>query len=200
METNAKIPSASVHGSEAQVDILDKIYTLNDDWKLCAVRPVTSLIQPVQFVPKVMFRVYFEEYNIPDETEWDLAYPHAHIFCQNDGEPCIEYAFLPFTCAGEIEWLEMMVKTQEFLRPALQRWGLFRLIRGGPRVPLSHLYHQGANMLVDYYDGVGAASLRRVGLPSGMTFAGVQSDYLFLREVVSWMDRFNRDIFNCPIW
>jgi hypothetical protein len=59
---------------------------------------------------------------------------------------------------------------------------------------MKQVYHKGATMLVDYHNGLGAAYLRWIGVPSGMTFVEVLSDYLFLRDAVRILDRFNRKI------
>jgi rRNA maturation protein Nop10 len=192
METILSLHSEPVQRSEAHQEPIDAIYTMKNYMEPCGVRPVTSMSQPVPFDPTVMYRVYFEESDTPGKAEFDVALPHANIFCQSDGERCMEYIFIPFTSGEEIEWLERIVMTGEFLRPALKRWGIFRLLWGGPS--MKQVYHKGANMLVDYWNGAGAAYLRRVGVPSGMSFADVLSDYLFLRDAVRMLDRFNRKI------
>ena len=182
METNSVLPNNHIERSAVQLKPIDAIYVLYDNYDLCGVLPLVSLNQPLPFDPPLICRVFFNHSDTPHEIKYLDEAPYADIFCQSNGQFCIEYNFLPLTSAREIECLEALVTKREFLSPALKRWGIFRLrlrSRG------AEVYHQGANMLVDYYDGLGAAYLRRVGLSAGMTFVEVVSDYQFLRALVN---------------
>jgi hypothetical protein len=66
---------------------------------------------------------------------------------------------------------------------ALRRWGGFKLIWGGPGN--NEAYDVGANMLLYFDDQIAFVTLRRVGVPAGVTFVELSADYLFLREAVS---------------
>jgi hypothetical protein len=180
---SGQVPESDTQRSEVQLKPIDAIYLLDDSLEPIAVKPVLSVNQPVPFDPDDFYRVYFDPIDVPHKTDYDDDLPHADIFCQSDGQLCIEYTFIPITSAEEIECLVLAAKTREFLRPALQRWGVFRLVWGGSSI--KQAYHKGANMLVYYHDVLGFATLRRVGVPAGMTFVEAMSDYLLLRDVVS---------------
>jgi hypothetical protein len=175
--------------SEAQLKHIEAIYTLDDYLEPCGVRPVASVNEPLQFDSDISYRVYFEQRDTPDETDsYDL--PHADIFIQSDGELCVDYDFLPTATPAEVESLELVVKTLKFQRSALKRWGGFTLHWGGPFT--NGEYVAGANMLVYYDEEIAFVTLRRVGVPSGITFADLLEDFLFLRDVVNRMRRLKR--------
>jgi hypothetical protein len=155
-----------------------------------AIKPVLSVNQPVPFDPDDIYRVHFDPINAPHKPEYDDDLPHADIFCQSDGQFCIEYAFIPTATPAEVECLELAVKTREFQRSALTRWGGFKLIWGGPGN--NEAYDVGANMLLYYDNQIAFVTLRRVGVMPGMTFVKVMADYLFLRDVVSRLDLLKR--------
>jgi hypothetical protein len=165
----------------AQLDTIDAIYMLDDYLELRGVRPVSSVNQPVPFDLDVFYRVYFDYIDTPHESDDDL--PHADIFCQSDGEFCIEYDFIPTATPAEVECLELIVKTREFQRSALKRWGGFKLIWGGPGN--NEAYDVGANMLLYFDDQIAFVTLRRVGTLAGMTFVELLSDYMFLLQAAS---------------
>jgi hypothetical protein len=184
-EIDSAIPQAQ--RSAAQLEPLDAIYTLDDYLEPCGVRPVASVNEPLPFDLDVWYRVYFDQANTPEQPPSDVDCPSADIFTQSDGELCVEYDFFPTATPAELGCLELVVKTRRFLRSALKQWGGFKLIWGGPGN--NEAYADGANMLVYYDDELAFVSLRRVGVPSAMTFAALLEDYLFLRDVVSRMLR-----------
>ena len=186
METSPVSPSQQVKRSEAQLKPIDAIYTLDDYLEPCGVRPVASVRQSLPFDPDISYRVYFEHTDTPDGTDSDDL-PHADIFIQSDGELCVDYDFLPTATLPEVESLELVMKTLKFQRSALQRWGGFTLHWGGPGS--NGEYADGANMLAYYDDEIAFVTLRRVGVPSPITFAQLLDDYLFLRDVVSRMTK-----------
>jgi hypothetical protein len=175
--------------SEAPREPIDAIYTLDGYLEPCGVRPVASVQETLPFDPDATYRVYFEHTDPPDETDPNDL-PHADIFIQSDGQLCVDYDFLPTATPAEVETLELVVKTLQFQRSALQRWGGFTLHWGGPFT--NGEYVDGANMLVYYDEEIAFVTLRRVGVPSTMTFAQLLDDYLFLRDVVSRMLRLTR--------
>jgi hypothetical protein len=166
----------------AQREPIDAIYTLDDYLEPCGVRPVAAVNEPLPFDLDLSYRVYFDQGNTPEEPPFDVDYPSADIFIQSDGKLCVEYDFFPTATPAELERLELVVKTRRFQRSALKQWGGFKLIWGGPGN--NEEYVDGANMLVYYDDELAFVSLRRVGVPSAMTFAALLEDYLFLRDVV----------------
>jgi hypothetical protein len=122
--------------------------------------------------------VYFDHSNTPRETVFDDDVPHADIFRQSCGLYCVEYSFRPTATPQEVERFELRVKTRKFLRPALQRWGAFKLIWGGPGG--NETFDEGANLLVYYDDELAFVTLRRVGVQPGLTYAQLLADYQFL--------------------
>lgn len=189
METNPALPNNQDKSSEFQLKPIDTIYMLDSDYDFepLALGPVADINEAVPFDPTVWDRVYFEQCDIPHDLASHDDCPHADIFMQRDGQCCIEYTFIPTASPEELESLELGVKTQAFQRSALQRWGGFKLIWG--RSSSHENYDIGTNMLVYYDDQKALVSLRRVGVPAGMTFAQVMEDYLFLRDVVNRMLR-----------
>jgi hypothetical protein len=157
---------------------IDALYRLDGYLEPVAVKPVSSLNDPVPFAPDAVYRVYFDQCDTCPESALDDDLPHADIFIQSDGQLCIEYAFLPTAIPEEVENIEESVKTRAFLRAALKRWGGFTLLWGGPEC--DETYEQGANMLLYYDDELAFVTFRRIGVPSGTTFEEVLSDYLFL--------------------
>jgi hypothetical protein len=176
---SAQVPDSDNQRSEVQLKPIDAIYLLDDSLEPIAVKPVLSGNQPVPFDPDDLYRVYFDPPDAPRKTDDD--HPHADIFCQSDGQTCIEYNFIPTATPAEVERLELIVKTRGFQRLALKRWGGFKLIWGGPGN--NEAYDVGANMLLYYDNQIAFVTLRRVGVTAGMTFVEVMSDYLFLRDV-----------------
>jgi hypothetical protein len=187
--SDSEIDSANPEAqrSEVQLEPIDAIYTLDDYLEPCGVRPVASVNEPLPFDLDVLYRVYFDQGNTPEKPPFDVDCPSADIFMQSDGKLCVEYDFFPTATPAELECLELVVKTRRFQRLALKQWGGFKLIWGGPGN--NEEYADGANMLVYYDDELAFVSLRRVGVPSAMTFAALLEDYLFLRDVVSRMLR-----------
>ena len=189
METTPSLRSEPTQRSETQPEAIDAIYTLDDYLEPCGVRPVTSVKEPLPIEQDVSYRVYFYDTNTPDDTDSDDL-PHADIFIQSDGERCVDYDFHPTATPKEVESLELVVKTLKFQRAALKRWGGFKLIWGGRFT--NEESADGGNMLLYYDEELAFVTLRHVGVPSGMTFADLLADYLFLREVVNRMLRLKR--------
>ena len=128
---------------------IDAIYLLDDSLEPIAVKPIASVDDPVPFDADETYRVYFEYSDTPQQTDYDDDCPHADIFRQSDRPFCIEYSFRPTATPAEVERLELRMKTRKFQRSALQRWGGFKLIWGGPGG--NETFDVGANLLV-YYD------------------------------------------------
>jgi len=160
---------------------IDAIYLLDDYLEPIAVKPVASVNDPVPFDPDDFYRVYFEHSPTPQETDYDDDCPHADIFQQSDGPYCVEYTFRPTATPAEVERLELMMKTRKFQRSALQRWGGFKLLWGGPGG--NEAFDVGANLLVYYDDELAFVTLRCVGVQPGLTFAELLADYQFLLAV-----------------
>jgi hypothetical protein len=171
--------AAAPHSASLATVTIDAIYLLDDLLEPIAVKPVGSVDEPVPFDSDDSYRVYFEHSNPPQETDDD--YPHADIFRQSDGLFCVEYTFRPTATPAEVERLELAVKTRKFQRSALQRWGGFKLLWGGPGG--NEPFVTGANLLLYYDDELAFVTLRRVGVQVGMTFAELLADYQFLLDV-----------------
>jgi hypothetical protein len=173
--------AAPVNGAIPPAITIDAIYLLDDYLEPIAVKHVASVNDPVPFDPDDFYRVYFEHSPTPQETDYDDDCPHADIFRQSDGPYCVEYTFRPTATPAEVERLELRMKTRKFQRSALQRWGGFKLLWGGPGG--NDTFDVGANLLVYYDDELAFVTLRRVGVQPGLTFAELLADYQFLLAV-----------------
>ena len=105
METNQALPNNQDKSSEFQLKPIDAIYMLDDyDLEPIAVGPVSSVHQPIPFDPDDPQRVYFDHSDTPPKTDYEDDHPHAHMFCQSDGQFSIEYHFIPIATRAEVEW------------------------------------------------------------------------------------------------